>query len=232
MLDVSFTRRDNQAVAVVLRVIVDGTSTSQLYGDASMLDFTTQPFSQRLNRLIGYAENSEEWLRAILAGYNAQSPLQVTVGYDGPTPVPSIVAAAEQKHNLALLLALGVIGLFGGVLIIGILAAIALPTFVNQQDKAKDSAALQSLNVAYKVAKSEQAANGGFGSPQKIAKAIKKSEPQLNVVADPQATPGTLRPEVVTVQKASGNSLTMYYMTRSGKVRSFRTTNNNALQIQ
>lgn len=66
------------------------------------------------------------------------------------------------------------------ILILGLLLAIALPTFLNQQDKAKDSQAKMTLNTAYKIAKGEAAVNDGvFPSVNDIADAIEASEPRI-----------------------------------------------------
>jgi prepilin-type N-terminal cleavage/methylation domain-containing protein len=82
------------------------------------------------------------------------------------------------------------------ILIIGILLASALPTFLNQQDKANDASAKQGLNTAYKVARSVATDHdGGFTSPGfgpsssgpdafgpgSLATAIQNSEPELTV---------------------------------------------------
>lgn len=66
------------------------------------------------------------------------------------------------------------------ILIIGILLAIALPTFLNQQNSAHDAAAKQDLNTAYKVAASDAASNGGsYRNPATVAAVINASEPEL-----------------------------------------------------
>jgi prepilin-type N-terminal cleavage/methylation domain-containing protein len=68
------------------------------------------------------------------------------------------------------------------ILIIGILIAIAVPTFLNQQQKAQNSAAQQTLAVAYKDAKANMATNGGtFPDYQTLAAQIASAEPEYTV---------------------------------------------------
>jgi type IV pilus assembly protein PilA len=68
------------------------------------------------------------------------------------------------------------------ILIIGILIAIAVPTFLNQQQKAQNSAAQQTLAVAYKDAKANMATNGGtFSDYQTLASQIASAEPEYTV---------------------------------------------------
>lgn len=71
------------------------------------------------------------------------------------------------------------------IIILAILMAIALPTYLNQQKKAKDSAAKQYLNVAYKAMKSAAVDNSGnwranaTGSSALQKSDITTSEPYL-----------------------------------------------------
>lgn len=74
------------------------------------------------------------------------------------------------------------------ILIVGILIAVAAPSFLGQTDKAHDSAAKQYLTIAYKAAKLstvEEPYSGDYGDATQIAQAINDSEPGLN------AYPGT-----------------------------------------
>lgn len=73
------------------------------------------------------------------------------------------------------------------ILIIGILIAIAAPTFLGQQNKAHDSAAKQNLALGYKVGKGAAVErNGAFTSNECnatcLANEIDESEPQLGGV--------------------------------------------------
>lgn len=82
------------------------------------------------------------------------------------------------------------------ILIIGILLAIALPTFLNQQDRANDSSTKQALNTAYKVAKSSAASNsanpGLFPGPAALITDITDSEPEISVVPTPLGEPADI----------------------------------------
>ena len=70
------------------------------------------------------------------------------------------------------------------VLILAILLAIALPSFLNQQDKAKETEAKVALNTAYKVAKSDATdhGNGDYRAPGTIEPLIEESEPEFGDV--------------------------------------------------
>jgi type IV pilus assembly protein PilA len=66
------------------------------------------------------------------------------------------------------------------ILIIGILIAVAAPSFVGQQDKARDSATKQELTVAYKAAKAASIdTEGAYLTGSTLVTEIGESEPQL-----------------------------------------------------
>lgn len=71
------------------------------------------------------------------------------------------------------------------ILIIGILIAVAAPSFLGQQGKAQDSAAQQQVNVAYKDAKAEYTTEGQTGYPAAptLASKLHSAEPQLSFQA-------------------------------------------------
>ena len=66
------------------------------------------------------------------------------------------------------------------ILIIGILLAIALPTFLNQQNSAKNSQALQYLNTSYKIWKSDPNTGTAAGTQAELAALIASSEPEFS----------------------------------------------------
>lgn len=77
------------------------------------------------------------------------------------------------------------------ILIIAILIAVAAPSFLGQQDKAKESGTKQNLTVAYKAAKAASIDNtpqGSWGSDAALVASLEASEPQLDVVDSDTAT--------------------------------------------
>lgn len=103
------------------------------------------------------------------------------------------------------------------ILIIGILLAIALPTFLNQQDKANDTAVKSSLNTAYKVAVSDATGhNGNFTDPTDLAPIIGHSEPELTV--DTLDDPANAVEGTVGVVTASNGNLLLAEKSKSGNI--------------
>lgn len=118
------------------------------------------------------------------------------------------------------------------ILIIGILLAIALPTFLNQQDKANDTAAKQNLNTAYKVAKSESVDHqGNFTTGTgtndytvaDLVSAISASEPELHVTSGANAS-GVANGTVVVLTSTSGDTLNLEANSQSGATCQFNVT--------
>lgn len=75
------------------------------------------------------------------------------------------------------------------VLIVGILLAIAIPAFLNQQGNAEDTDALSGVNTSFKTVKSiaSAPANGG-NIPADIVTELSNNEPDLNFVTGATAT--------------------------------------------
>jgi type IV pilus assembly protein PilA len=72
------------------------------------------------------------------------------------------------------------------ILIIGVLIAVAAPSFLSQQSKAKDSAIAQQEALAYQAAKAAAVSNGGqYHTGTALVSDITASEPQLGSVISP-----------------------------------------------
>jgi prepilin-type N-terminal cleavage/methylation domain-containing protein len=103
------------------------------------------------------------------------------------------------------------------IVILGILIAIAVPTFLSQQDKGHDASVLSELNTAYKVANADATdRTADYGSPAEIVAAINRSEPEISAakLTDvDSATVGTLG-----VVAASGGDLTLAEKSESGQI--------------
>lgn len=106
------------------------------------------------------------------------------------------------------------------ILIIGILIAVAAPSFIGQQDKAKDSVAKQQLTVAYKTTVAEWTSNGqafpcattclpGDGT---LTAALVAAEPSITFVTGTAFISGQ-----VSVERISDNSVKLRTLSASGK---------------
>lgn len=116
------------------------------------------------------------------------------------------------------------------ILIIGILLAIALPTFLDQQKKGQDANAKTQLNTAYKVASLAATGNeGDFPGLTEVKNQINQSEPELHAVElsspnDATEDLGVLQAEgkdlEVAVKSKSGCVITVTALGRSGPIYS------------
>lgn len=93
------------------------------------------------------------------------------------------------------------------VLIIGILLAIALPTFLGQEDKANDADAKAKLGIAYRVFKSVQA-SGQYSNltASDLASRIADSEPELTVVSGVEGGGSTGQLNVSSITPATASA--------------------------
>jgi len=101
------------------------------------------------------------------------------------------------------------------ILIIGILIAIALPTFLGQQDSANDTKTESYLNTAYKVWKSEVAGSNAVPTAGTLATSIQTSEPQLSPVTVGDSSDATTNNQIV-VESASRTGVVMHAKSESG----------------
>lgn len=108
------------------------------------------------------------------------------------------------------------------ILIIGILMAVAMPAFLNQQTRAKDAEVKQYLNSAWKAARSDSIDNGGaYKSPAHIVKAIRSAEPDLQprVAGRSELKSLQAKPTVIAVDpESTANKLEMYAHSASGTI--------------
>ena len=109
------------------------------------------------------------------------------------------------------------------ILIIAILAAIALPSFLSQADKAQDSAAQQQVTTAYKDAKAEYTSDGQTGYPDAAALAQKlhSGEPQLTFQAyngSDSSTYSTGPNDISVDVKDNGQTVALCAKSQTGRV--------------
>jgi prepilin-type N-terminal cleavage/methylation domain-containing protein len=121
------------------------------------------------------------------------------------------------------------------ILVIGILIAVAAPSFLGQQDKARDSAAKQKLSVVRKEFKSALTNNGQVEYPQVLGVAndsdgstligqMKFSEAYLGFV--PYPSPASR--EDVSIRRESDTSASACLVSRSDTVFCLRTFENTS----
>jgi prepilin-type N-terminal cleavage/methylation domain-containing protein len=117
------------------------------------------------------------------------------------------------------------------ILVIGILIAIAAPTFLGQQGKAKDSAAKQALGVGYKDAKASATDREGLFTDSTcntscLASAIQASEPQFGTVGTAADTSTQTTGQLTVITPGTvGNNLSLAYLSASGNVCTLTVTN-------
>lgn len=105
------------------------------------------------------------------------------------------------------------------IVIIALLMAIAIPAYLSQQKKAKDSKARTYLNYAYRVSKGETIGNnkGLFPASASLVSAIAGSEPELSPAAG--ACSSSVSPQNVIVSSTStANSLILCNKSDAGGI--------------
>jgi prepilin-type N-terminal cleavage/methylation domain-containing protein len=118
------------------------------------------------------------------------------------------------------------------ILVIAILVAVAAPSFLGQTRKAQDSAAKQSLAIAYREARADAVPrDGDWGDATSLAAAISAGEPTLNAVA---AAVAPVAPETAGKSNISvavvASQLTLKARSASGAVCVLSAGANGALQ--
>jgi type IV pilus assembly protein PilA len=102
------------------------------------------------------------------------------------------------------------------VLIIAILLAIAIPTFLGAQNKAKDRSAQSSLRNTVTAAKTIAADSGDYATV--AAASLGAIEPSLSYLANNAAAAAMTDPKIVSVLVAAGN--TVFYAAAKSKTGS------------
>jgi prepilin-type N-terminal cleavage/methylation domain-containing protein len=118
------------------------------------------------------------------------------------------------------------------VLIIGVLIAIAAPSFLGQKAKADDSAAKQYLTISYQNAKSEAASNDGAYPGDLLAK-LRANEPQTTFTAGTSCADATQTGNQVIFDTIANSPTQLVVYAHSGSGKTFRLSagNNSAPQI-
>ena len=102
------------------------------------------------------------------------------------------------------------------ILIIGILAAIALPAFLNQRQKGQDAAAKSNArNLVSAVESCSADAAGSYATCENTADAVKASDSGLRVPATDDADPGD---EQVSVTANTATGFTIKAKSKSGRM--------------
>lgn len=107
------------------------------------------------------------------------------------------------------------------IVILGILMAVALPTFLSQQSKAKDSKAQQYLTTAWKAARAEATDNqGNYPTPTStLSRLLAANEPELSFVVGTSLILASAPDNKVAIGPAStANTLILYNKTNAGKI--------------
>ena len=118
------------------------------------------------------------------------------------------------------------------IVILAILMAIAIPAYLSQQKKAKDSAAKQYLTVAWKSARTAAVDNSGNypTTAASLVSTIQASEPELSVVAGSKSDVSATNDKKVVIDTSSlsGSSITLYVESASGTIWSLTASNTSS----
>jgi len=125
------------------------------------------------------------------------------------------------------------------ILIIGILLAIALPVFLNQQDKAYDTQAEQSLSTAYKNAKADSAGNpngpGRYYPAATVVSKLNVEEPELapvQLASDFTGVTDTGKLYIIAQGTPGGNgNFQAGYKSQSGRLCSLTVVGNGGVDL-
>lgn len=130
--------------------------------------------------------------------------------------VPSLCKLKSMRRLAASSRAFTLIELLIVILILGVLIAVAAPSFLGQTEKAHDSVAKQNLALAYRAAKAATITvvdQGAWGSASALAAEIGASEPALVTEADDN---GYAQDEIDVA--IDGSELTLKTLSGSGSL--------------
>ena len=105
------------------------------------------------------------------------------------------------------------------VLIIGILIAIALPTFLGAKNKANDKAAQSSLRNAFTNAKAIFTDQDAYPAQATLVTNLTTAEPSLSFVDNTTASTG---PNVISVKQVSASVVVLAGLSKSGTCFTFK----------
>jgi type IV pilus assembly protein PilA len=104
------------------------------------------------------------------------------------------------------------------IVVLGILMAVALPTFLRQQNKAKDSRTQQYLTNVWKSARAETVSNNGqYPLATTLSRLIGGDQPQLSMLVGSQSA-AAIADHVVIDTSSTTNTLILYAQSASGTV--------------
>lgn len=121
------------------------------------------------------------------------------------------------------------------IVILAVLMTIAIPSYLAQQRKAKDSASKQYLTTVWKAARSdavEQSGNYNINATALVS-AIASAEPELSVIAGTQADVSSSNSKKVVIESSSlaPGTVVLYDRSSSGTIWTLTATNTSAPQI-